>query len=300
MYIISLCVLEESILFLLKKTGKHKQNHAVKRQDRINFTQPTDEVTNYNIFCTATTFANSSVYRQVFVNDNAVEAIIDTGTDCNVLPKECLSFVTLCPTKTTIKAWGNFPLPVLGKSECSVRYKNRVATATFFVVDVPNMKSLLSLSLCHDLNLISELLPPTTCHKLAPLNSTSISPPYDEVKVPSSIVFESTSLVIANFDKRGLFNGLGCLKGVQYKIRLDDNVKPVSHAARRLPPAVRDIVEEKLRQMVNDKIIVRITEPTDWCSPLVVTSKKSGDLRICCDLRSLNKSQSFNSLLLRS
>ena len=41
--------------------------------------------------------------------------------------------------------------------------------------------------------------------------------------------------------------------------------------------------------MVNNKIIVKITEPTDWCSPLVVTSKKSGDFRICCDLRSLNK-----------
>ena len=83
-----------------EKPEKHKQIRAVKRQDRINFAQPTDEVTNYNSFCTATTFANSSVYRQVFVNDNTVEAIIDTGADCNVLPKECLSFVTLCPTKT--------------------------------------------------------------------------------------------------------------------------------------------------------------------------------------------------------
>ena len=37
------------------------------------------------------------------------------------------------------------------------------------------------------------------------------------------------------------------------------------------------------------KIITKVMEPTDWCSPLVVTTKKSGDVRICCDLRSLNK-----------
>ena len=41
--------------------------------------------------------------------------------------------------------------------------------------------------------------------------------------------------------------------------------------------------------MLNDKIITKVTEPTDWCSPLVVTAKKSGDIRICCDLHSLNK-----------
>ena len=64
---------------------------------------------------------------------------------------------------------------------------------------------------------------------------------------------------------------------------------PKSQPARRLPPALRDAVEAKLRQLSDDKIITKVNEPTDWCSPLVVPAKKSGDIRLYCDLRSVNK-----------
>ena len=36
-------------------------------------------------------------------------------------------------------------------------------------------------------------------------------------------------------------------------------------------------------------IIRKVHEPTSWCSAIVVTSKKSGEVRICTDLRNVNK-----------
>ena len=36
-------------------------------------------------------------------------------------------------------------------------------------------------------------------------------------------------------------------------------------------------------------MIAKVSEPTDWVSNLVVTTKKSGDIRICIDPKQLNK-----------
>ena len=41
--------------------------------------------------------------------------------------------------------------------------------------------------------------------------------------------------------------------------------------------------------MVKHNIITRITEPTEWCAPIVIAPKKNGNIRICVDLRQLNK-----------
>ena len=36
-------------------------------------------------------------------------------------------------------------------------------------------------------------------------------------------------------------------------------------------------------------VIFRVDEPTDWCAPMVVTPKASGQVRICADLTKLNQ-----------
>ena len=41
--------------------------------------------------------------------------------------------------------------------------------------------------------------------------------------------------------------------------------------------------------MLDMKVIERVTEPTDWCSPIVPVVKPSGDVQICVDLKRLNK-----------
>ena len=37
-------------------------------------------------------------------------------------------------------------------------------------------------------------------------------------------------------------------------------------------------------------VISKVDEPTPWCAGMVVVPKKSGDVRICVDLKPLNES----------
>ena len=41
--------------------------------------------------------------------------------------------------------------------------------------------------------------------------------------------------------------------------------------------------------MTAKKIIVPVTEPTEWVSALAIATKKSGELRVCVDPRPLKK-----------
>ena len=60
--------------------------------------------------------------------------------------------------------------------------------------------------------------------------------------------------------------------------------------ARRVPFPLMNSVKEVLKRMVDSGTIRVITEPTDWCSPMVPVRKKNGKLKICVDLKKLNVS----------
>ena len=84
------------------------------------------------------------------------------------------------------------------------------------------------------------------------------------------------------------FEGLGCLPG-EYNITVDQSYTTVVHAPRRLPIAIRELVQEKLDEMEADDIIAKVAEPTLWASSMVVVRKKNGDVCVCIDPRDLNK-----------
>ena len=87
-----------------------------------------------------------------------------------------------------------------------------------------------------------------------------------------------------------LFNGsLGKLP-VEYRMKLDPNVKPVIRPPRRIPIAVQDKVKAELDRLVDIGVIVPVSEPTDWVSLFVVTKKKGTDeIRLCIDPLDLNE-----------
>ena len=48
-------------------------------------------------------------------------------------------------------------------------------------------------------------------------------------------------------------------------------------------------VKDELNRMLEAGIIEEVTEPTDWCAPMVPVVKPNGKIRICVDLRKLNE-----------
>ena len=58
---------------------------------------------------------------------------------------------------------------------------------------------------------------------------------------------------------------------------------------RRIPFPLLPLVEAELKRMKDEGIIEEVTEPTEWCAPIVPVPKKNGQVRICVDLRKLNE-----------
>jgi hypothetical protein len=76
--------------------------------------------------------------------------------------------------------------------------------------------------------------------------------------------------------------------GFVHKIKVNEKVRPVSQKLRRLPFSVRDKVSEELKKLEKQGIIEKINS-AEWVSPIVVSWKKNGKLRLCVDLRQVNE-----------
>ena len=87
-----------------------------------------------------------------------------------------------------------------------------------------------------------------------------------------------------------LFNGkeLRCL-AQPHEIKLKESAIPTIDAQRKVTVAIRKDYKKTLDKMVELEVIKKIEEPTEWVSSPVLVRKKSGEIRVCLDRRSLNE-----------
>ena len=86
-----------------------------------------------------------------------------------------------------------------------------------------------------------------------------------------------------------MFQGLGKVTDFEHKVTVDPNVKPASQHLRCIPVSQFEAVSNELDRMLEQDVIEEVTEASPWVSNLVIVPKKSGDIRVCCDLREVNK-----------
>ena len=121
----------------------------------------------------------------------------------------------------------------------------------------------------------------------------------DELNQPNTMggeVFVNDSSVSAPLsrdqlirDFRRVFgDGVGQLAG-ECHMELIESAKPVQHAPRRVPVAIRERLKETLEDLERQEILAQVTTPTPWISSMVVLPKKDGKLRICLDPIDLNR-----------
>ena len=86
-----------------------------------------------------------------------------------------------------------------------------------------------------------------------------------------------------------LFHGLGRLKG-EYTIELCDEAKPYALTKpRRVAIPLLKSVRQELKRMEELGVIAKVSQPTEWCSGMVVVPKANSRVRICVDLTRLNQ-----------
>lgn len=198
------------------------------------------------------------------INNSSIRFKLDTGADVNVLPYRFLSQTglkenDLSPTDTSLISYSGENLKVLGKCHMKVHCKNKPYIAKFIVVDVDS-PPVLGKTSCEEMNLVKRIL--------------AIS----KQNIQSCILDEYLEV----------FEGMGCLPG-EYRIQLSNDARPVVHAPRKLPVALRDDVKRKLDEMLDLGVIEKVEGPTDWVNSMTVVKKPNGEIRICLDPRDLNK-----------
>jgi len=75
---------------------------------------------------------------------------------------------------------------------------------------------------------------------------------------------------------------------IQHTIPLKENQKPFKKKIRRVNPILLPLIEKEVKRMYEARIITPIRF-SEWVSNLEPTRKKTGEIRLCVDLRNLNK-----------
>ena len=89
-----------------------------------------------------------------------------------------------------------------------------------------------------------------------------------------------------------MFDGqIRTMPGEKFHISLMADARPFCVTTpRTVPFAYRDKLQSEIDLLVSQGIIAPVTEPTEWCAPIVVTPKKNSDrIRMCVDLSKLNR-----------
>ncbi len=78
----------------------------------------------------------------------------------------------------------------------------------------------------------------------------------------------------------------GTIKTEPVKIQFKDNAIPYTvYTACRVPFPMLQKVKEELKRMEDNSVIQRVTQPTEWCAPMVQVLKgDTAKVRICADL----------------
>ncbi|XP_057331051.1 uncharacterized protein K02A2.6-like [Microplitis mediator] len=77
---------------------------------------------------------------------------------------------------------------------------------------------------------------------------------------------------------------LGKFKNKKVKLELEEDAKPVLCKARSLPYALKAKVEEEIKRLVCEGILVPVKD-SEWATPIVPVIKSNGQVRICGDFK---------------
>ena len=80
------------------------------------------------------------------------------------------------------------------------------------------------------------------------------------------------------------------MKDQEYGIKVTHEATPFAiMVPRQVPIPLRKQTERELQKMERNGIISRVEDPTEWCTPMVVTPKSNRKVRVCVDITKLNQ-----------
>ncbi|XP_023818302.1 uncharacterized protein LOC101156138 isoform X1 [Oryzias latipes] len=220
---------------------------------------------------------DAKLFANMLLGKKMVRFQIDCGATCNVLPVDLLNKdVTLDETNSVLVMYNGSKVKPLGK--CKVKLRNprnqKLYQLEFQVVDKDSPVPLIG-------KRASEAMKLTKVQYENIITMDSIVTKGEDAN--GKWTFEQIKTDFAD-----VFTGDGCLEG-EYKMELDQCVKPVQLPKRRVPVAMMKPLKEELQKLEQRGIVTPVDCSTDWISSMVVVQKQNGKLRVCIDPKPLNK-----------
>ena len=235
---------------------------------------------------------------QVKVNGSLITIMADTGASVNILDELSYDKLETKPklfkVNEKIFPYGsNTPLPVIGKCQCEIETAKKFGVETFFVVKgkagcLVSWESLQRLGLVQVVQNVKKFEGNRSNVEVSKEKNFDLPKVETSTRVMGSdCETNKVETLIQRYSD--VFHGLGKLKGFQVHLHVDKDVQPIAQSPRRVPFHVRQDLEEQLRRDEELGVIEKTEGPTPWVSPVVVVPKKEGKVRVCIDMRQVNK-----------
>ena len=204
---------------------------------------------------------------KVKIDGKKMEMMVDPGASVNLMDertyRELYKRKVPEANKRRIFSYGSpTPLPVLGTIEAEI-----------FVNTNSTWSTLLPAKALQEFSWVLTMLQNLACSRSS--TKSNLTRP-----VPSHPLLG---------DLESLFGGISKVKGKVIKLHIDPDVIFKQQPHRRISFQVRKDVEMELKRLEELDIIETVTGPTPWVSLIVIVPKRSGQVRICVDMREANK-----------
>lgn len=213
----------------------------------------------------------------ICVLSREVQFRIDTGAKCNTLTLNSYQLLEhqgeLKHSNRVLRSYSNHRLRPVAAVDLPLKYKDRELKAELEIMDIAQ-ENVLSSAAAEALGLIIRL------------NSLRDGAKTDQVSADNDTTLKPNAPAgLSDFPE--LIRTSGTLPG-KYTIKIDPEAKAVVHPVRRKPAALREKILDKLAEKVRDGHIIKVDQPTEWVSCMVVVARKN-KIRICIDPSDLNK-----------
>uniref|UniRef100_A0A1I8HZN5 Ig-like domain-containing protein n=1 Tax=Macrostomum lignano TaxID=282301 RepID=A0A1I8HZN5_9PLAT len=223
----------------------------------------------------------SDVSLTVQVANRQLPMMIDSGASCSIMSLgtfRALSLPSPRPTRAEVRAYGvPTPLRIVGTADLDIQVGSARTTATFHIMDGDGL-TILGRQPAFKLGVLKIQRPEAT--KPQNINAIADTTPSEQCSDPQ--------LKAILQRHKEVFNGIGCIKGVEVQIQLSDDAVPVCQAPSRVAAHLKEAVVDELKALEEQGIIEAVKGPSAWVSRMVVVPKDDGGVRICQDLRDLN------------
>ena len=184
--------------------------------------------------------------------------------------------IQLQPSKDEFLYYNNNRINILGKVAVMMSLNGWAAPAQVSVIS-GNHQSILGRDLMGTLGL--ELVQRKKVMGITGKGSSQEEEEYDELQTYFCKLYPN------------LFTRIGKIRNAKVRAEFFEKLKPIQQKGRRVPISLQDKVDKKIHRLINEGHIVKLQECSDkyFVSPIVITVKKDGSIKLALESRELNK-----------